>query len=283
MINYVTNAQLCDIVRENLYKIPHDIDGVIGIPRGGMFIASIVSEFLNVPLYSVDGFLNGTPLGGGAAMSTIGGSGSGKFVVVDDSASSGKSFSDVRGLFAELPYKFIYVAAVCDDSKNLDSVDIVLSYVNEFRLFELNIFRTPYVRAMIFDIDGVLCEEPPSGLDFNEDEYIRFIRNARPKIPLLYEAMAVCTQRILKYADHTADWLKRNNIRYGNLYMLDIESVERKMEYAKRGMLINIKAEAYKMHKDAILFVESNMDEAVEIYNETGRAVLCTDTNILLQ
>ena len=56
-INWVTNAQLCDIVRENLWKVPRDVDGIICVPRGGLFVGSIIAEFLHKPLYTPNSFL----------------------------------------------------------------------------------------------------------------------------------------------------------------------------------------------------------------------------------
>ena len=283
VINYVTNAQLCNIVRENIYKIPRDIDGVIGIPRGGMLIASVISEFLNLPLYSVESFLRGEDIGFGAAGKTIVPSSHKKYIVVDDSASSGKSFRNIREILSTRDEKFVYVAAVCDDRKKLDCVDIVLSYVREFRLFELNMFRLPLIRAMILDLDGVICENPPTWIDFDEEKYVDFITNARPKFPIRYAPLAICTTRILKYSSITTDWLKRNNVPYKNIYMLDLPSIKERFENIKNPCVKNMKATAYNKYKKAILFIESNPKEAMHIFNMTGRPVLCTDNNTLYQ
>ena len=159
-MNYVTNAQLCEIVRSNLDKVPHAVDGVIGIPRGGVFIGAILSEYLNVPLYTVDGFLSGLDLGAGVAGNGLRPHGTGAYIVADDSASTGASFREAREKLSAVPScAFVYVAAVCDDRDVPDSVDIVLSHVREFRLFELNVFRTDHVSRMVFDIQcaGAHC------------------------------------------------------------------------------------------------------------------------------
>ena len=176
----------------------------------------------------------------------------------------------------------MYVAAVCDDRDIPDSVDIVLSHVREFRLFELNMFRTEHVSRMVFDIDGVLCEEPSWGLDLDEGRYLEHIRNARPRIPLAYPALAICTHRLLRYAEPTMEWLEENGIGWSHLYMLDLPSVGEKVAKSASHEVLNMKSDAYMMHPEAILFVESSWEESERIARNTGRPVLCTDRNVLV-
>ena len=64
-MKYITLHDLTTTVRNNIYKIPHDIDFVIGIPRSGIIVGSIISEFLNVPLIDIDSYCAGSkPTGG---------------------------------------------------------------------------------------------------------------------------------------------------------------------------------------------------------------------------
>lgn len=283
MINYVTNSDLCDIVRRNMHKIPHDIDGVIGVPRGGLFVAVIVSEFLNVPLYSVESFIRGETLGAGKAGEGFRPTHYGKYAVIDDSVELGGTMSQVKELFANIPGEFVYVAAICENSDVQGCVDIVLEHVDEFRLFELNLFRIGLVERMILDIDGVLCENPRHGIDLDEGAYVDFILHTRPRFPVLYSPLALCTSRLLKYSEPTIKWLCDNNISYQNLYMLDIGSVEEKMRLMDSPEVTDMKATVYNMHPEAILFIESDKSEAEHIFSLTGRPVLCTDTNTMIQ
>ena len=45
---YVTYADMVSIIRKNLWRIPHDIDVIIGVPRSGLFAATIISEYLGI-------------------------------------------------------------------------------------------------------------------------------------------------------------------------------------------------------------------------------------------
>ena len=64
-MKYITLSDLSETIRKNIWKIPRDIDCIIGIPRSGMIAASIISSYLNVPLIDVCSFTEGLqPYGG---------------------------------------------------------------------------------------------------------------------------------------------------------------------------------------------------------------------------
>ena len=52
-MKYITLNDLSNTIRKNIWKIPRDIDFVLGIPRSGMIVASIISSYLNVPLIDI--------------------------------------------------------------------------------------------------------------------------------------------------------------------------------------------------------------------------------------
>ena len=281
-INWVTNADLCNIIRQNLYKIPHDIDGVICIPRGGLFVGTIIAEYLHKPMYTLDSFVNNKTLGNGKVGYGIPSTNFGKYVVVDDSVSSGESFRKANEVLKQFPYKFVYVACV-GKQEEMPNCDIVLTLVPEYRLFELNFFRSTWVRHCIFDIDGVLCKDPEYGVDLDEEKYIEHIRTVQPLIPLQFPVKAICTHRLYKYIEPTQEWLENHGIKYEMIYMLDFTSIEDKIKNANSPEYLNAKSNVYNLYPDAVLFVESNYNEAMRIYQNTHRPVLCTDANIILQ
>lgn len=64
-MKYITLNDLSNTIRTNIYKIPRNIDFIIGVPRSGMIPASIIASFLNVPLIDVNSFVNNfEPWGG---------------------------------------------------------------------------------------------------------------------------------------------------------------------------------------------------------------------------
>lgn len=281
-INYVTNEELCTIIRQNLYKIPHDIDGVICIPRGGLFVGTIIAEFLHKPVYTIETFLCNNVEIKLERERNIPKTNFNHYIVVDDSISSGKSFETVHKQLNSLPYRFSYIACV-GAKEDMPNCDIILSVVPEFRLFELNFFHTSWTRQCIFDIDGVLCPNPGYGVDLNENEYIEHLINVKPLIPIRFGVKALCTHRLSKYYDITSKWLNNHNITYEMLYMLDFNSTEEKLRNLNSDTFRLMKTIVYNEYPDALMFVESDYNEAVSIYENTHRPVLCTDKNILLQ
>ena len=47
-------SDLHSIIQQNLWKIPQDIDLVIGIPRSGLMPASHIATSLNLPLQTLN-------------------------------------------------------------------------------------------------------------------------------------------------------------------------------------------------------------------------------------
>jgi len=284
-LNYVTNGDLCNIIHQNIWKIPHNIDGIICIPRGGLFVGTIISEFLHKPIYTVDSFLAGISLGSGLGMNNDATPPNpyGTYIVVDDSASSGDSFTKAAEALKDHRGTLLYTAVICDEFRAPDNVNIILSSVQEPRIFELNLFRLWFLSKCILDIDGVLCVDPAPGLDLDEDKYIDHILNAAPTVHLGQPAMALCTHRLIKYAPQTQQWLRQNEIEYGVLHMLAFGSIQEKIEKMDTPEYLNMKTTVYDQYQEAQLFIESNWDEAQRIYRNLHRPVLCTDRNILLQ
>ena len=283
-INYESNAELCNHIFQNIWKIPHDIDGIICIPRGGLLVGTIISELLHKPIYTVGSFLDGKSLGSGLGMNNDNTppKPDGTYIIVDDSSASGRSFVEAKKSLENFKGSLICVAAVCD-KRMYGNADIVLQEVNEPRLMEINMWRIPFISRCIVDIDGVLCPDPAPWLDLDEPKYISHILNAPLKVRPAWTVTAICTHRLVIYAEQTKKWLDKHDIGYGVLYMPNYQSIQEKIEKMNTPEFINMKTNVYDKHKDAALFIESNWEEANRIYKNLHRPVLCTDKNILLQ
>lgn len=105
-MKYITISDLSETIRKNLWKIPRDIDFIVGIPRSGMIGASIISSYLNVPLIDINSFLSGSEPSGGLRLQYFSQNHkkTNKILVIDDTVSSGaamkkarKKMSDGRG------------------------------------------------------------------------------------------------------------------------------------------------------------------------------------------
>jgi uncharacterized HAD superfamily protein len=86
----------------------------------------------------------------------------------------------------------------------------------------------------------------------------------------------ILTGRLEKYRRPTEEWLQNHGVRYDRLIM--------KPDGSRSGPHGTWKANTlYDMHLvDGSIMIESNFQEALEIFNKTGIQVICTDTNQLI-
>ena len=269
-----------------MYKIPHDVDIVVGIPRSGMIPAAIISENLNIPLIDIYSFCNGNINGfGGGRYASFGKKiKSGKVLVVDDTVWSGNSKKEAKELLKkyEGQFTFIYLVPYLEGPAE-DQIDIFLEdvrpYTHNFStcvLYEWNLFNHYKVTNSIFDMDGVLCVDPPD--ERNTKEYEEYIQNATPLVLPTPTIKSIVTYRLDKYRDITVNWLIKNNIKCANLVMFKANSWDERNSFCVPPSMF--KAQFYQS-SDAELFIESETDQAEQIYAITHKPVYCYKNNTM--
>lgn len=285
-MKYITLKEMAYAVRRNIYKVPHDIDFVIGVPRSGMIPASMVAEFINVPLIDVDSFCAGAKPTGGGRLRLTNRPKTNKVLVLDDTVFRGKSMNDTKMKLARFngQYQFTYAAVYLEGSGS-NVIDFffedVRKYTHNFTqivLYEWNIFHHIHsiMDYSMYDMDGVMCLDPPD--ERNIEEYEEYIKDAVPLFTPTVPIGAIVTYRLGKYKDITTKWLEDNGIRYKYISMFPANSWE---ERNKSGISPEkFKATLYK-ESHAKLFVESNESQARKIFEMSGKPVLCVDTNVL--
>lgn len=272
-----------DIIN-NLYKIPKDIDLVVGVPRSGLFVANIIALYLNVPLSEVDGFLKGNIFESGLTRRSENyeqqKNNPKKVLIVEDSVLSGKSLLETKRKIKE-QYKedieIIYLAAYVIPEKK-DMVDIYLDICKAPRVFEWNIMHHRILEKSCFDLDGVLCLDPTKNQDDDGEIYKNFLLNAEPLFIPTQKIGNIVTCRLEKYRNQTEEWLKINGIKYDNLIMMNYES---KAERIKQGKHAQYKAEHYKKTKSD-LFIESNLNQAIMISKVSKMPVYCIEVRRMI-
>lgn len=287
---YIKLDDMSHVIRNNLSKIPHDIDFVIGVPRSGMLCASIIAEFINVPLIDVDSFINGNIATGGGRLGLFKQKEYKRVLVVDDTVNSGLAMSKTKAKLAKSPryseYEFIYMCIFIDGP---GSVDLYLEDLREYPkkdiqpLYEWNIFNHyPHIMCrFMWDIDGVFCTEEGRPDDSDEEGYENYIKTVKPlfipKVPI----STIVTYRIKKYSSVTEEWLKEQGIRYNNIIMFDADRwQDRNYSGISSSMF---KGMIYKNSKEFLLFIESDDRQAREIHQISGKPVLSVEKNILYE
>nr|WP_258042657.1 phosphoribosyltransferase family protein [Escherichia coli]BAL03061.1 putative phosphoribosyltransferase [Escherichia coli O183:H18] len=257
----------------------HNFDLVVGIPRSGMIPAYLISLYLNIDVTDVNSFILNTPIQRGSTRT------SGKriynphdaqrILLVDDSFSTGKS---MRNILDSIPVdlkKNIKTMVAYTSDVNGAGLDIYIRHVSHPRLFEWNILNHSIISNSCFDIDGVLCVDPNELQNDDGENYIKFICEAEPKFIPKFKIKYLVTNRLEKYRDITEAWLLKNNIQYEKLIMLNMATKE---ERQSAGIHSRHKAEFYK-RSGCDLFVESDINQAIEIMKYTGKYVYCIDNN----
>ena len=274
---YIKNSDLIEHCRELL--LPQiaslNLKGVLGIPRSGMFPASMIALWLNLPLYTmVDGdlkIMSSYSKYGGMRMQNHEDTG-GKLLVVDDTIYAGTAINNIKEKIKEDAFYAVVYA-------HPDSTQIVDFYARTLtppHFLEWNLFNCAYIERAILDFDGIFCPNVPYSKCKNEELYIDYITNVEPiphRIPKTF-CHGIVTARLEKYRDVTEAWLKKHNINYGFLKMFPTEREEERdknhiQEAAK------FKASHFQNAYDAWFFIESEPPEAQIIRQITNKYVIC--------
>lgn len=277
-MNFRTISDLNNIINKNLHKIPKDIDLIVGVPRSGMLVANIISLYLNLPLTDIDSLVEGKIFKCGNTkkkkwISNV--NEARKILIIEDSSNSGNSLYEVKEKIKNslLEEKIMFLTIyVTEFSKNL--TDIYFEVIENPRMFEWNYLHHPSLEKVCFDIDGVLCLDPTEEENDDGEKYRKFIRNAPLRVTPTFKIGTLITARLEKYREDTEFWLKKNNIKYNKLIMMNFQTKE---ERIKSGSYGKFKGENYKKIKSSNLFIESDPTQAREIAKISGKAVFCTE------
>lgn len=251
-------------------------DIILGVPRSGMYPALFMSSLLNKPVADLDGFLAGHVMSHGKSRAlpdwSPAASDYKRVLVVDDSVHSGAASAEAREkLQRAAPHLEVSMLAVYGSKDWARHVDHVLEVCPFPRIFEWNMLHSWVLEKSYFDLDGVLCSDPSEVDNDDGDRYRQFLRTA-PHFALPGGVLrGIVTSRLERYRPETEAWLQAHGVRYKALHMLDLPSAA---ERRRLGAHASFKAEVYRKDTGALLFVESEPDQAREITRRSGKPVL---------
>lgn len=282
-MNYRSFADLSDTLLRNVGRLPTDIDLIVGIPRSGLLAANVLSVALNVPLADLDGYIAGRSFGQGWTKVAPGPGRDKRFqrvLLIDDSINSGRSMREaIAQLEAAGLRDQVTTCAVYGLDEVSPDVDIIMEIVLQPRMFQWNWMHHTYLEHACVDIDGVLCLDPTSDENDDGEGYEAFLESARPLFRPTRPIGHLVTSRLEKYRPLTEAWLKKNEIAYGHLSMLDLPSAE---ERRRQGAHAGFKAGVYR-RSSSVLFIESEPDQARAIAQLSGKPVLCVETQDVVE
>lgn len=275
---------MANCIRRNLWKVPSDVDVIVGIPRSGMIPALMMAEWMNKPCADLDAFVEGRKMSCGTRGGMMRSGQSGKVVVIDDCVKSGKSLEKVREQLAPIAdgRKIVYGCVYAESEKAKQTVDFWLedistqgkeAYMKEWNI--LHLFRRSMGSSM-WDIDGLLCKNPPDDRDIAA--YEAYLPNAVPMVIPVNRIGAFVTYRLEKYRSVTEEWLRKHGIEYGKLEMFDAPDRDTRNASVSSA---RYKARVYREATWASLFYESDVRQAEKIHQLTGKPVFCYDNGKL--
>ena len=275
---YKSYSDLSYTIRRNLWKVPQDIDLIVGIPRSGMIAALMLSELMHRRCATLDEFLASRVMSCGGRESLMIGGAAGRVLVVDDTVNRGRAMRQARR-------RLSYLQTVCDitfacvyaeGAGATEMVDVFLEDIHRdgetAYLYEWNILHhyPRHTLASMWDIDGVMCQEPPDDRDV--ESYECYLEHAVPMVVPTTPVGAVVTYRLEKYRGVTERWLQAHGVEYRDLVMFPADSREQRASMAYPGRW---KAHIFKKSEWARLFVESSHDQAVRIAELSGKPCFC--------
>lgn len=284
MRNYRSVADLAVDVRDNLHRLPRDVDLVVGIPRSGLLPASLIALALHVPLAEVEGFAGGRSFSSGhtrrrSALDVSAGKAR-QVLVVDDSVDTGRSMRQARAVLSDLPEEVrVTFVAVYGPRVTHPDVDLVLEVLPQPRVFEWNVMHHKVLEKSCVDIDGILCHDPTLEENDDGERYDAFLGSARPLVVPTKRVHTLVTSRLEKHRAQTHTWLAAHGILYDRLEMLDLPDAATRR---RLGAHAPFKAQVYR-RSSAELFIESEQAQAEFIARRAGKDVLCLTNHTVYQ
>ena len=283
-MNYQSYADMADVIRRNLWKVPSDVDVIVGVPRSGMIAALMIAELLNKPCASLCPSGEYSMVRGGTRESMTRTVSYGKLLLVEDVVNTGDSLARALQSWKERHpsgYPQILTAAIYVEGREAkDKVDIWLQ--DNYRaddpdwFYEWNLLHHSKSDRCIWDIDGLLCKNPPD--DHDTAVYESYLAAPIPMVIPTYKVGMFVTYRLEQYRGITESWLRSNGIRYSELCMFpapdrDTRNAQMSPAFFKAGI--------YNCRPDMLLFIESDPDQARRIHEISGKPVYCYESGIM--
>lgn len=284
-MTYTTYEDLSNCIRRNVWKVPADVDLIVGVPRSGMIPAIMLAELMNKRCADLDTFLDGREMSCGGRASLMRRGTPGKVLIVDDTVCGGTAMAMARERLAPLGdrYDFIFCCIYAEGRQAKEKVDIWFHDIwkpgEKNWLYEWNVLHhyNKKTESAMWDIDGLLCKDPPD--DRDTEAYEAYLPDAIPMVIPTTKVGALVTYRLEKYRTITEEWLQRHGIEYGSLLMFNAPTREERNARLSPAMY---KAQLYDAAPWAKVFYESEARQASRIHQLTGKPVFCYETGQML-
>ena len=280
--NFINVDQASIWTMEWVKTFPAQYDLIVGVPRSGMLVATIIALKLGKGLTTPELFKEGKFWHSNQVKDRLAWEEVKHVLVVDDSVDTGRSMSTAMDAIRSAGHDTaVTKAALIVHEKTSSMVDLYHKVLPHPRVFEWNILHRKIASywghgVLGVDMDGVLCSECPPGVDQDELRYVEWINSARPYLIPAFEIDFIVTSRLEKYREATETWLRDHNVKYKELHMWNIpDKNDRNGEFARHKVV-----ELLRLKPD--MYWESNWEQSQEIWENTRIPTLCVDEMTLL-
>ncbi len=281
-MNWVSYQELHSDIADFATRLPPDLAGVVGVPRSGSMVASILALLRHVHLSDAETFARTGKFYSPGRRLRIPAPASGqKVLLLDDSSIGCQSIDSAEKMIRRSGRHDTFEvirAALYVTPEAAERLDVYHRVVHVPRIFEWNWYACRRLRHSMSDIDGVLCRDPPV-VDDDGPEYENALRNAEPLHLLRYPVRSLITCRIERWRTVTRDWLSRYGVVAKRLLMHPAPSAEARR---KQGGYGQWKGRHYG-RSACTLFIESSAAQAPVIARTARKPVLCLEDKRLYQ
>jgi hypoxanthine phosphoribosyltransferase len=263
-INFVTLDELANWTREWIRSFPTDFDVIIGIPRSGMIVASMIACRLGRPLTTPDLYCEGKWW----ASQLIKPTSFRRALLVDDSVNAGMAIARARATLAQGPsnVKVTTAAVVAHRREARELVDLHYRLLLHPTIFEWNLLHMKAMNVLSVSLEGVLCDRLPQGVSLASEGFAHWAAETRCLQVPSYEIDFVISMRGEQLRDVTQRWLARHGVRYRELLLVDAankDASDRKVALLR------------ERHPD--MHFEDTRAESEKIWQATGIPTICFD------
>lgn len=272
-INFVTIEELVSWTKEWIKSFPESYDIILGIPRSGLLVASVIALKLAKPLSTPDLFLDHRFWKSNKITDR---SNYKKVLLIDDSINSGKTMKQyIEMLKSKEKSICVTTGALIILEDRRDLIDLYYAAIPRPRIFEWNILHQKISSTLACSLEGIICEQCPSDVVHDESRYIHWISNAKPYLVPHYEIDAIISDRLEKYRSYTEKWLSKHNVLYKELLLWDTPAHPTERSDVVKFYINKI------LIKLPDLFFAGKDSEAESIWEQTNIPVFSFDSMIL--
>lgn len=238
------------------------VDCIIGVARSGLAPATIVAMMLHLPLFVLrESEKDIVDAGHGWRLKTK------QFkspLVIDDTSCSGTSLAKVKQVVKDSQID-AQSAVVYYDTQSSEKVDYFVKVLPRPHVLEWNIGNSVYASQMLWDMDGVICEDCPNYIS-DDEHYANWLDVAKPKCLPLRSKIRIATGRREMWRPQTERWLAKHGVQAELLMHPNGERTGQSVIDHKANAVLR-----YAIGPVAML--ESDRRQALKIQEQTGKRV----------